>query len=156
MKVYRLTQKKYSESPFDPIGAKTHGGRWNSKGTEALYFSESESLCSLEVLVHVSKHPEITNLYDLYSIELPETLVARLSEEDLPSDWRAMPASESTQEVGDQFLSSENKEYVALQVPSVISPNDKNYIVNPNHDKVKDILEGAEKLDFEFDLRIFK
>lgn len=156
MKVYRLTQKKYAESPFDPIGAKTYGGRWNSKGTEALYFSESESLCSLEVLVHVSKHPEIVNLYDLYSIELPEKRIVRLDKEDLPSDWRDMPTSESTQDVGDQFLNSDNQEFIALQVPSVISPNDKNYIVNPNHDKIKDILEGAEKLDFEFDLRIFK
>lgn len=154
--MYRLTKKKYSESPFDPIGAKTYGGRWNSKGTEALYFSESESLCSLEVLVHVSKHPEIAKLYDLYSIELPEKLIVRLDDEDLPSNWRAMPANESTQEVGDQFLKSENQEFVALQVPSVISPNDKNYIVNPNHNKAKDILGNAEKLDFEFDLRIFK
>ncbi|MEF1307441.1 RES family NAD+ phosphorylase, partial [Vibrio owensii] len=72
MKLYRLTQKKFSESPFSPIGAKLYGGRWNSKGTEALYFSQSESLCSLEVFVHVNNDPAITKLYDLYRIEMPE------------------------------------------------------------------------------------
>ncbi|MDF4803405.1 RES family NAD+ phosphorylase, partial [Vibrio parahaemolyticus] len=54
MKLYRLTQKKFADTPFSPVGAKLFGGRWNSKGTEALYFSESESLCSLEVFVHVN------------------------------------------------------------------------------------------------------
>lgn len=37
MTLYRLTQKKFSDTPFSPAGAKLYGGRWNSKGTEALY-----------------------------------------------------------------------------------------------------------------------
>ncbi len=83
MKLYRLTQKKFSESPFSPVGAKLYGGRWNSKGTEALYFSQSESLCSLEVFVHVNNDPAITKLYDLYRIEMPEYLIAALDEEKI-------------------------------------------------------------------------
>lgn len=156
MKMYRLTKKIFSDSPFDPIGAKTHGGRWNSKGTEALYFSESESLCSLEVFVHVNNDPDIINLFDLYSIEMPESLIAKLDKEDLPPTWRAIPASESTQEIGDQFLKDSAPEFAALQVPSTISPRDRNYVVNPNHSEIKKVFDKAEKLDFEFDPRVFK
>ncbi len=156
MKLYRLTQKKFADSPFSPVGAKLFGGRWNSKGTEALYFSESESLCSLEVFVHVNNDPAITKLYDLYRIEMPEYLIATLDEEDLPVTWRAIPASESTQYIGDQFLNDPHPEFAALQVPSTISPRDKNYVVNPNHPKMKEVIKKAEKLDFAFDPRIFK
>jgi len=151
MQLFRLTQKKFSADPFSPIG-----GRWNSKGIDALYFSESESLSTLEVFIHVNRHPEIMNQYDLYYIELPDSLIARLDEEDLPTQWRDIPFSESTQSIGDEFLTLIDNEFAALQVPSVISPRDSNYLVNPNHPAMKAIFKSAIKLDFEFDPRIFK
>ncbi|WP_341663330.1 RES family NAD+ phosphorylase [Vibrio sp.] len=156
MQLYRLTQKKFADSPFSPEGAKLYGGRWNSKGTEALYFSESESLCSLEVFVHVNNDPNIVDQYDLYRIEIPNKLVAKLDIEDLPKTWRHIPASEATQEIGDQFLNQAKPLYAALQVPSTISPRDHNYVVNPNHPAMKNIFSQHEKLEFEFDPRIFK
>lgn len=156
MKLFRLTQKKFSDDPFSPIGARRFGGRWNSKGTDALYFAESESLSTLEVFVHVNRHPEIINQYDLYCIELPDALIARLEVEDLPRQWRAIPFSESTQAIGDEFLTLVDSEFAALQVPSVISPRDKNYVINPNHPAMKAVFEAAVKLNFEFDPRIFK
>ena len=156
MKLYRLTQKKFSATPFSPAGAKLYGGRWNSRGIEALYFAESESLCILEVFVHVKNDPAIVDQYDLYRIEIPDELVATLTEEDLPVNWRAVPLSESTQRIGDQFLLDAALPFVALQVPSAISPRDCNYLVNPGHSDADTIFKTAEKLDFRFDLRIFK
>ena len=96
MLLYRLTQKKFAESPFSPIGARLYGGRWNSKGVDAVYLAESESLCILEVFVHLENDPGVIDQYDLYRIDIPEHLIAQLAEEDLPTDWRAIPASEST------------------------------------------------------------
>ncbi|MFC0118477.1 RES family NAD+ phosphorylase [Pseudoalteromonas xiamenensis] len=156
MKMYRLTQKKFADTPFSPQGAKLFGGRWNSKGTEALYFAESESLCVLEVFVHVNNDPQLIDKYDLYRIEVPEYLIVQLDKEDLPNNWRAIPVGELTQEIGDQFLKLPHPEFVALQVPSTISPRDKNFLVNPNHPLMPEILEKAEKLEFSFDSRIFK
>lgn len=156
MELYRLTQKKYSDTPFSPLGAKLFGGRWNSKGTEALYFSESESLCALEVFVHVNNDPNIITLYDLYRINIPDELVVKLDKEDLPPSWRDIPAGEPTQEIGDQFLNMVEPQFAALQVPSIISPRDHNYVVNPKHPAITAILELHEKLEFEFDPRIFK
>ncbi|MGF1720909.1 RES family NAD+ phosphorylase [Vibrio kyushuensis] len=156
MELYRLTQKKFSDTPFSPIGAKLYGGRWNSKGTEALYFSESESLCALEVFVHVNNDPNIITQYDLYCIHIPDELIVKLDNEDLPTTWRDIPAGEPTQEIGDQFLSEVEPQFAALQVPSTISPRDHNYVVNPNYPRLTDIFNKHEKLDFAFDPRIFK
>lgn len=156
MEMYRLTQKKFSDDPFNPVGAKLYGGRWNSKGTEALYFAASESLCVLEVFVHVNNDPDLINKYDLYRIQMPDDLIIRLDPDALPVHWRAIPASEQTQEIGDQFLQGTPPEYAALQVPSSISPRDNNYVINPNHPKMKAIFSQAEKLSFSFDRRIFK
>jgi len=156
MKMYRITQKKFADAPFNPLGAKLFGGRWNSKGTETLYFAESESLCALEVLVHINNDPELINKYDLYRIDVPDALIVQLENEDLPNNWRVIPAGEQTQEIGDQFLKLEDPEFAVLQVPSTISPRDKNYVVNPNHPLMPDIFNNAEKLDFSFDPRIFK
>lgn len=110
MKMYRLTQKKFADTPFNPMGAKLFRGRWNSKGIEALYFAESESLCVLEVFVHINNDPELIHKYDLYRIDVPDELIVQLENEDLPNNWRAIPASEQTQEIGDQFLKTENPE----------------------------------------------
>lgn len=156
MRLYRLTQKKYADDPFNPNGAKLFGGRWNSKGSEALYFAASESLCCLEVLVHVQHNPSIIQQYDLYRIEMPEALIARLESEDLPSTWRAIPADEQTQQIGDEFLNLPAPTFAALQVPSVISPRDHNYLVNPQYPALASILATHEKLAFEFDARIFR
>jgi len=156
MRMYRLTQKKYSDTPFSPAGAKLYGGRWNSKGTEALYFSESESLCCLEVFVHVKNDPNIIDQYDLYRIDIPDELIVKLEKEDLPPSWRSIPANESTQEIGDQFLNSSKPQHAALQIPSIISPRENNYVVNPNHPLMNKIFGKSEKLEFNFDSRIFK
>ncbi|MFC3031533.1 RES family NAD+ phosphorylase [Pseudoalteromonas fenneropenaei] len=154
--MYRLTQKRFADTPFNPLGAKLYGGRWNSKGTEALYFAESESLCVLEVFVHINNDPELINQYDLYRIDVPESLIVKLDNEDLPSNWRSIPFGDQTQEIGDQFIKIDEPEFAVLQVPSTISPRDKNYLVNPNHPDMAAIFAQAEKLDFSFDQRIFK
>jgi RES domain-containing protein len=154
--MYRLTQKKYADTPFSPAGTKLYGGRWNSKGTEALYFAESESLCCLEVFVHVNNDRNIVDQYDLYRIDIADELIATLEKQDLPLSWRSIPASDNTQQIGDQFLNASKPEHAALQVPSIISPRDNNYVVNPNHLLMNTIFANAEKLELNFDPRIFK
>ena len=87
---------------------------------------------------------------------MPEELIVKLEQEDIPSSWREIPANEATQDIGDEFLNITKPQYAALQVPSTISPRDKNYVINPNHPAMKEIFNKYEILDFEFDPRIFK
>ncbi|MFO4748439.1 RES domain-containing protein [Vibrio cholerae] len=66
------------------------------------------------------------------------------------------PNSNTTTVTTAAQLKAENPEFAALQVPSTISPRDRNYVVNPNHPLMPEIFNKAEKLDFSFDQRIFK
>jgi RES domain-containing protein len=154
--MYRLTQKKYADTPFSLAGTKLYGGRWNSKRTEALYFAESESLCCFEVFIHVNNDPNIIDQYDLYRIDIANELIVTLEKQDLPPLWRSIPVNDNTQQIGGQFLNASNPEYAALQAPSIISPRDNNYVVNPNRLLMNTIFKNAEKLEFNFDPRIFK
>jgi RES domain-containing protein len=155
MKMYRLVHKAFADTPFSGIGAKLHGGRWNSKNVACIYCSDSESLCSLEVLVHIKSDPEIAELYDLYRIDIADELISALEAPDHPPMWRNIPVHESTQTLGDDFLTAPNNPFAALQVPSIISPRDHNYLINLNHQAMRQVFEKAQKLDFKFDLRVF-
>ena len=53
---YRIVKENHLESAFDGEGAKLYGGRWNSKGVAVAYTSDSLSLCSLEIFVHLPSY----------------------------------------------------------------------------------------------------
>lgn len=90
MRVYRLARKKYAKD-LSGTGAKLNGGRWNSKGNEALYTAEHISLAKLEVAVHLSLDL-IPDDYCLITLELPKSCkVKTLSLSDLPIAWDAIP-----------------------------------------------------------------
>jgi hypothetical protein len=55
MRVYRLAKARHAGSSLDRSGAKTHGGRWNSKGVALVYTSDTVSLAALELLVHLHR-----------------------------------------------------------------------------------------------------
>lgn len=53
MRLWRLTRAIHLDAPLSGLGAKKHGGRWNSKGQAMVYMSESLELALLEALVHL-------------------------------------------------------------------------------------------------------
>ena len=53
----------------------------------------------------------------------------RISTDALASDWRTQPAL--TRQIGDQWL--DQSATALLQVPSVIVPIGKNFLLNPAH-----------------------
>jgi len=152
MKIYRLSRKKYAND-LSGTGARLFGGRWNSRGINALYGAENISLAKLEVTVHLDLDI-IPDDYFLIEIEIPENInIKVLEKEVLEADWNSIPHSESTQLIGDQFL-DENK-FLVLKVPSAIVPQEYNFILNPNHKKFSLIkITAIEK--FTFDNRLFK
>lgn len=152
MIVYRLSKKKYCLD-LSGKGAEKAGGRWNSKGLAMVYTSESRSLCTAEIAVH-SPLGNIPSDYYLSTIEIPDSAdMAEIKETALPKDWKTIPHSNSTQLIGDKFL-SDNK-FLIIKVPSVVVQGDYNYLLNPANklfSKVKIIKTEA----FEFDERLFK
>ena len=52
----------------------------------------------------------------------------------LPNDWQQEPPPSSLQQLGDRWAKSSAS--VILAVPSVIIPNELNYLINPKHPDV--------------------
>ncbi len=152
MIVYRLTKGKY-HLDLSGKGAELYGGRWNSKGIPMLYTSQSRALAFAEIAMHIPMGI-VPKDYFLISIEIPDTAgILKLTESDMPADWRSNPHSNTTQQIGDQFV-ADNK-FLVLQVPSAVVPGDYNFLVNPNHPKSSNVKVIASE-PFEFDSRFVK
>lgn len=149
-KGYRLVKRKYASSAFDGEGAKLFGGRWNSKGTAVVYLADSMSLAILEVMVHLENYKALQH-YVCYEVSFDASFLLTITDEDLPSNWQEYPAPIDTANIGDQWV-KENAS-VLLSVPSVIVPNERNYMINVNHPKAKQATR-IEPIKFAPDSRL--
>ncbi len=151
MIVFRLSKSKFAND-LTGKGAEKSGGRWNCKGTAAVYTGESRALCTTEIAVHTP----LGNLpldYQLISIEIPDDIpILELTDAEIHPDWKSVPHSHSTQKIGDNFILA--REYAVLKVPSVVVHGDFNYIINPGHpDSARIKIKAIEP--FNFDERLF-
>jgi len=151
MIVFRLSKSVYAND-LSGRGAEIAGGRWNSKGTAMVYTSESRALCTTEIAVHTPLG--ILPLdYVIIAIEIPKTLtVGEISAKELPEDWKSLPHSYSTQEVGDAFVNAHK--FAVLKVPSAVVQGEFNYLLNPAHRDFKKIKVKLIE-PFDFDERLF-
>ncbi|WP_247215208.1 RES family NAD+ phosphorylase [Synechococcus sp. C9] len=154
MQIWRITKTKYATSAFTGEGARQFGGRWNSQGIAVVYGSSSLSLAALEMFVHM----EISdaNYLSLVAISatIPETVEkTEITATMLPDNWRSFPAPSSLARLGDNWVRSNAT--VALIVPSVIIPQEKNILLNPNHPDFSQI-QVHEAQPFSFDSRMWK
>lgn len=149
MKVYRITKTKYAED-LSGTGTKLYGGRWNHIDSACIYTSESRALSVLEYAVNINID-FIPRALSLCVFEIDESQVYSLNQKGLPGNWRATPAPKSTKDYGTQFLKS-NKPI--LKIPSIIIPEEFNYIINPQVASLS--FKLVEIKDFVFDLRIKK
>lgn len=144
---WRITQARYADDAFSGEGARRYGGRWNSRGTAIAYAAGSRSLALLEILVHLDS-AALLRRYVLVPIRFDAQHVERLDAATLPPDWRAHPAPTSTQTLGDAWAAAARSP--VLQVPSVIVPNEPNYLINPHHPAFASLEIGAvEALDVD-------
>ena len=148
MIVFRLSKEIYSRD-LSGKGAELYGGRWNSKGNAMIYTGQSIALCVAEIAVHTPLGIVPKN-YELVHIEIPDDFVFEVKK--LPSDWRTFPHSDSTQQIGDDFL--KKSKFLILKVPSAAVQGEFNFVINPKHKEVSKIkILKVER--FSFDDRIF-
>ncbi|MGB5944018.1 MAG: RES family NAD+ phosphorylase [Leeuwenhoekiella sp.] len=152
MQVFRLSKKKYAGT-LSGKGAALMGARWNPKGVEMIYTSESRALCLAEVLVHLP----LTKLkwdYVLLTIEIPDELdPEEIYQNTLPPQWKDFPLNQIiTQRLGMDFV-KRNKSLL-LKVPSAVVDGDFNYLINPAHDQFERV-QVKERKDFPLDNRLF-
>ena len=147
---WRIVQERFSGQAFSGEGARLYGGRWNSPGHPVVYTASSRSLAVLEMLVHLDS-PQLLSSYLLYEASFPESLVTELAASDLPADWRLDPALRSAQTIGDKWIRGGSS--AVLRIPSVLIPEESNYLLNPNHPDFKPIRISAPQ-KYAFDPRL--
>ncbi|MFK8082058.1 MAG: RES family NAD+ phosphorylase [Granulosicoccus sp.] len=134
-RVYRIVSNKYP--PFDGGGAYRWGSRWVDPGRLVVHAASSYSLAVLENLVHWQSNT------------LPPTLVCIVA--TIPDSLkqstktpRDIDDEDACRAIGNKWF-DEGKS-VALWVPSVVSPYEKNVLINqlhPDFTKIR-ILKPAE------------
>ena len=128
--LWRVVKRAHAATAFDGRAAARFGGRWNSPGRRAVYASATKSLALLEVLVHLDVGRPLPR-FVAFTFEVDAKLVDRLAPARVPRHWRTSRGLPSTQQVGDEWLASGRA--LALAVPSVIVPEESNFLLNPLH-----------------------
>jgi RES domain-containing protein len=152
LKGWRIVPADKAAIAFDGEGARLYGGRWNSVGVPMVYTSEHQSLAALEVRVHIDK-TSMRKLFKCFSYEFDEDIMEVFRTGGLPKDWQQEPPPPSLQQLGDKWIKSNVS--VILAVPSVVIPEELNYLINPKHPDFSK-LKIEPCTDFFFDPRIFK
>jgi RES domain-containing protein len=114
-----------------------------------VYGSQHKSLAALELLVH--RDPTRPNRFTAFFFQFPEALVETVALRTVPQDWRQEPPPPSTQQVGDAWMKESRS--AVLAVPSIIIPEELNYILNPAHPDFRKITIGKPQ-NFAFDARL--
>jgi RES domain-containing protein len=149
---WRIVSANYKDNAFAGDGARIHGGRWNSKGVAVVYTADSLALASIEMIVNLPA-PKLLQKYVRISAQTSLNLVSELSGADLPEDWNSRPISPSTRAIGDRWIKEQRS--AVLRVPSIVVPDEYNYLLNPTHPDFARIKIGKPTI-YYFDPRLTK
>jgi len=146
---WRIVKEKHAAAAFSGEGSARTGGRWNSRGVRVVYVSSTQSLATLESLVHLN--PRVRFKYVAMRVKFNDALLEIFPSKSLPREWRVEPPPPSTKALGDLWVREARSAVLAL--PSVIIPGETNYLLNPSHPDFKKISIGRPER-FAFDPRL--
>ncbi len=147
MEVFRITLTKYS----DKLYATGRINRWNYRGEKLIYTAGSQSLACLENIVH-SSGEALNQSFTVMVIYIPDKISPQVIRPDqLVKDWNKHAWSRTCQALGSKWLNGRTS--LLLQVPSSIIPEEKNYLINPNHQEFG-LVKVIDRQQFTFDKRI--
>ena len=135
---------------LDGIGGTFAEGRWHSQGARVVYFGASAAIVVLERLAHTD--PDLLpNDLLLGRFELPgETESPEVATLGAPPNGWIQNESWS-RNTGDLWLRARST--CLLAVPSVILPEEGNYVFNPLHPEARSLRLIRER-PFSFDPRL--
>lgn len=149
--VYRLVRASRAQVALSGEGAKVYGGRWNPPGFPVVYASQSRALAVLETFVHLTLEMQAMQFY-IYEITLPQG--TRSQHYKGPAHaWRHSHPPAQSQEAGRVWLAEGRA--VAFVVPSVIIPQEANYVLSVLHPHFAR-LRISKPQPFSFDERMWK
>jgi RES domain-containing protein len=145
--VFRITRAEYATA----LVASGAANRWNSKGLGVIYTANSRALACLENLAHLNGAPPAIP-FRIMLIEIPDEIAKqRVDNQVFSAGWPVPTDIDLCRTQGDLWLRASTS--AVLQVPSVLVPNEYNFLLNPRHpDFARIKLIGTE--DFRFDPRL--
>ena len=147
---WRIVRASRAGVAFTGEGAWRNGGRWNSPGRYVVYVSEHQSTAALEIFVHTVQFL-VPQTYKAFRLEWSDSLMQELPKNKWPPRWRSPTPLLETIEIGDRWI--RDRRSAVLAVPSAISPDDRNFLLNPKHPDFKRI-RIAPPIDYVFDPRL--
>lgn len=147
---WRISRANLSSEAFTGEGARLYGGRWNNPGIPLVYLAGSRSLAILEILAHLGT-PSPLNQYVLFQVTFRESQMTVLPEDELPANWQAEPPESETKAIGDRWVATGSRP--VLSVPSAVVPEERNYLLNPNHEQFSLITIGPP-IPYKIDPRL--
>jgi RES domain-containing protein len=155
MKVWRICRAAFAAEAFSGEGARRFGGRWNSRGVSMVYTSSSLALAAIELFVHLAPNQQPDDLVYIEAILPAGEPMRSVAEAELPHGWWLAANSaglNATRTLGDAWANSGQS--LAIQVPSAALRPERNVLINPRHDALKE-MQIAPPHPFIFDARMF-
>jgi len=153
MQVYRIARAKFIND-LSGIGARQYGGRWNLKGTNIIYTSESRALAALEYMVHVPLLLTVSFNLCIATIQIPDDIIPKeISISELPNNWRDYPVPLTLAAIGTNWVLA--NETLLLRVPSAVIEHEYNILINPSHSDMKHVTIFDIR-SFTFDVRLLR
>lgn len=144
--VFRLVRAARRADALSGEGARRYGGRWNPPGISVVYASESRALAVLESFVHLAAEARGMR-FALLTLRLPTGSTTT----QLPAKRRVRSIATS-QRIGDAWAADGRT--LALAVPSVIVPQELNYVLNAAHTEFARV-RVVDSETFSFDSRLW-
>jgi RES domain-containing protein len=149
-RLWRMCAKAHAAKAFSGEGACLYGGRWNPPGVPLVYTSATLSLAAMELYVNVEPE-EVPGAFIAIEALVPDgASIETIEAKSLPRGWRRCPAPAALQAIGQRWL--EQGDTLLLSVPSVVIPEERNVLVNPNHPEFSRLAIQPPK-PFSFDPR---
>ncbi len=135
---------------LDGAGAFFTSGRWNALGQPTVYFGACAAIAVLERLAHTDSDLVPADLR-LGLFEYPDTIACPRVETlySLPPDWGRNEAA--TRHLGKEWRNSGTS--CMLAVPSVVLPEERNVVFNPQHPDAR-LVRIVKERPFCFDVRV--
>ncbi|MBK8506357.1 MAG: RES family NAD+ phosphorylase [Saprospiraceae bacterium] len=149
MLVYRIDRQKRRDQVLSGYGAFLTGGRWNRPGIYTVYTAVSRSLAILEMLVHLDLDRHLPDDRIIAVIEIPNEILPEIYTPSINDEsWRLFPYPAFAQNLFSQFANE--RKSPMLSVPSAIVPQERNILLNPQHQDFNDIkVVDIEILDLD-------
>jgi len=143
--VWRLCRRPFADLSGE--GGRIVSGRWHNAGKPIVYTAYEPALAILEVRVNLDlAFEDLPDDYVLMGIDITDLV------RSATTPVNSLTSLAETRAYGDDWLGE--RRTALLNVPSVLAPRGRNFLINPLHPEAKKAFV-TEITDFTFDRRLW-